>query len=315
MSDGSGLGWLVVGGLGVAGVGLLWTRRAVASTKDHTSSPAGPSKAPLLTEDEPVERPVAETSQPPTKSPTAAESSPVGTKAPPAPPVSPATPVSIRTPPSSRYAARAKRLLDSIPKRIERTRRLIARWPTYLDRYRGGLPRGVFAAIMQMESDGKTRATGDRRLGEYGLFQITEELPDSLGFDPALRYQTEWNFFFGGREYNDAALRWQTKYPKLVRPGSKDAWLLARLAFAIGDGGAASHVRRALKALPEVARDHGVYAALLTFAEQGGARKAGSQSAELVAYRIALCPVNFEIGQQAEVGTFGEPVKLSPPRR
>jgi len=215
---------------------------------------------------------------------------------------------------SAHYDARASRLIASIPKRAARTRELIAQWPAFLDRYRGGLPRGVFAAVMQMESNGHLAAKGDPRLGEVGLFQITEEFPRSLGLDPRLRYETEWNFYFAGVEYNQAAARWSRRYRSLIEDGSKDAWLLARLSFAIGDAGARNHVERALDAHPDVARRDGLYAALDRLVRQGSATKAGAQSPALVAYRIGLvCPVNFEIGEIAEPGRYGVPVKLSPP--
>jgi len=215
---------------------------------------------------------------------------------------------------SAYYDARASKLIASIPKRVARTRELITQWPTFLDRYRGGLPRGVFAAVMQMESNGRRAAKGDASLGEVGLFQITEEFPRSLGLDPRLRHDTEWNFYFAGVEYNQAAARWYRRYRSLIEDGSKDAWLLARLSFAIGDGGARHHVERALQAHRDVAQRDGVYAALATLVRQGGARRAGSQSAAKVAYRIAVvCPVNFEIGDKAEPGHYGLPVKLSPP--
>jgi len=215
---------------------------------------------------------------------------------------------------SAYYDDRASRLIASIPKRVERTRELIAQWPTFLDRYRGGLPRGVFAAVMQMESDGRRASKGDPKLGEVGLFQITEAFPRSLGLDPRLRYDTEWNFYLAGAEYNQAAARWYRRYRSLIENGSRDAWLLARLSFAIGDGGARAHVKRALEAHRDVAHRDGIYAALTTLVRHGGARKAGSQSAAKVAYRIAVvCPVNFEIGEKAEPGRYGVPVELSMP--
>lgn len=212
------------------------------------------------------------------------------------------------------FDQRGERLIASIPRRVERTRALIAQWSTYLDRYRGGLRRGVFAAAMQMESDGHAGSQGDASLGEVGLFQITESFPRTLQLDPQLRYRNEWNFYFAGTEYNQAAWRWHQRYPELVGNGSRDAWLLSRLSFAIGNGGAGSHVARALQALPDVARLEGAYAALSRFVQQGGARKAGSQSAAKVAYRIAVvCPANFQIGELAEPAPYGVPVRLSPP--
>ncbi len=212
------------------------------------------------------------------------------------------------------FDRRGARLVASIPQHAERTRTLIAQWSTYLDRYRGGLPRGVFAAVMQMESDGSPGSKGDDSLGEVGLFQITESFPRSLGLDPQLRHRNEWNFYFAGTEYNQAAWRWHQRYPELVGNGSRDAWLLSRLSFAIGNGGAGAHVDRALQALPDVGRREGVYAALSRFVQQGGARKAGSQSAAKVAYRIAVvCPANFQIGELAEPAPYGVPVRLSPP--
>jgi hypothetical protein len=215
---------------------------------------------------------------------------------------------------SAYYDARAARLVADVPRRVARTRELIAQWPTYLDRYRGGLPRGVFAAIMQMESDGRPGSKGDASLGEAGLFQITESFARKLSGDPQLRYRNEWNCYFAGVEYNESAWRWHDRYPELVDNGSRDAWLLSRLSFAIGDGGASGHVKRAVRELPDVAKRGGVYAALSTLVQRGGARAAGSQSAAKVAYRIAVVvPVNFHIGEQAEPGTYGLPVRLAPP--
>ena len=216
---------------------------------------------------------------------------------------------------SARYDTRAARLIKSIPRRVARTRELLAQWPSFLDRYRGGLPRGVFAAVMQMESNGHRAAKGDVRLGEVGLFQITEEFPRSLGLDPRLRYDTEWNFYFAGVEYNQAAARWVRRHRSLIEDGSRDAWLLSRLSFAIGDSGARSHVKRAVQAHRDIAQRDGAYAALLALVREGGARPAGRQSAALVAYRIAVvCPVNFEIGEKAEPGPYGLPVALAMPK-
>jgi hypothetical protein len=215
---------------------------------------------------------------------------------------------------SAYYDKRARRLINAIPKRAARTRELIAQWPTFLDRYRGGLPRGVFAAVMQMESNGSPASKGDPKLGEVGLFQITEHFPRSLGLDPRLRYDNEWNFYFAGVEYNQAAARWARRYRSLIEAGNRDAWLLSRLSFAIGDGGARAHVKRAVEAHRDVAQRDGVYAALLALVRQGGARKAGSQSAALVAYRIAVaCPITFEVGEKAEPGSYGLPVALAMP--
>ncbi len=215
---------------------------------------------------------------------------------------------------SAEYDARAARLVASIPNRIERTQTLIAQWSSYLSRYRGGLHRGVFAAAMQMESDGRPSAQGDASLGEAGLFQIGEGFVRSQGFDPQLRHRNEWNVYFAGTEYNVRARSWHLRYPELVGRGSRDAWLLSRLSFAIGDWGARTHVKRALVELPDVARRDGVYAALSSLVQRGGARAAGTQSAAKVAYRIAVVvPVNFHIGERAEPGTYGAPVALAPP--
>jgi hypothetical protein len=233
-----------------------------------------------------------------------------------APVAAAAPPTSIGPAPSTGsayYDNRLARLTASIPRRVVRTREIIAQWTTYLDRYRGGLPRGVFAAIMQMESDGQPSSKGDPRLGEVGLYQITAGFPRRIGYDPELRRENQWNFFFAGVEYNQLAARWHLRYPQLIPHGSRDAWLLARLSFAIGDGGARSHVARALKALPAVADRDGVYAALRAFIGVGGARQAGSQSAAKVAYRIAAVPLNFQTGELAEPGDYGRPVELAPP--
>jgi len=263
----------------------------------------GDDAGPISSPDQ-VDAPPAPADVGPVTSPSQVEPPPTATPSPTAP---------IATG-SARYDARAARLIRAIPKRVARTRELIALWPTFLDRYRGGLPRGVFAAVMQMESNGHRMAKGDARLDEVGLFQITEEFPRSLGLDPRLRHDTEWNFYFAGVQYNQGAARWLRRYRSLVEDGSRDAWLLSRLSFAIGDGGARDHVKRAIEAHRDVAQRDGIYAALAALVRAGGARKAGSQSAAKVAYRIAVvCPVNFEIGEKAEPGPYGLPVTLAMP--
>jgi len=103
-----------------------------------------------------------------------------------------------------------------------------------LDRYRGGMPVGFFAAIADHESSGRM-VTGDPRLGEAGYYQITESFPRTVGVNPEVRKDPEGNIFLAGLEYNIEAARIAVRYPVIV-PGSPEQWKMARLVFALGIG-------------------------------------------------------------------------------
>ena len=106
----------------------------------------------------------------------------------------------------------------------------------FIDRYHGGMPAGFLAAISAHESSGNVDAVGDPRLGERGLFQITENFPKTVGVNPAVRLTAEGNTFLASLEYAIEAERMLVRHPGLIVSGSKDQWLMSRLVFALGIG-------------------------------------------------------------------------------
>lgn len=193
--------------------------------------------------------------------------------------------------------------------RVRRGKALLAEYGAWLRRYRGGLPAGTFAAIMQMESDGKMAAPGDESLGEVGFFQITRTFPAKLGLPAESRYQPEVNVFLGGAEYQLEAAKAAKLWPQLVQKGSEDQWKLARLAFSIGAGGTRDLVSKAIVAVP-----HGpIYQRVKTFVDATGGIAYGSQSAAKVRYRVHVVDVIFDVGRRVEGGSFGPPQVIPAP--
>ena len=208
------------------------------------------------------------------------------------------------------YRARLADLVASRSSRVKRVRELIGMYGPMLERYHGGLPVGVLAAIMQMESDGKMDAPGDAALGEVGVFQVTSSFPTKVGVDPQVRYTAEGNIFLGCLEYQYEATRMGKLYPN-VRKGSEDQWKLARLAFAIGYGGATGLANRAMVAGSPGA---GLFDKIRTYVDTHGGVAFGSQSAEKIWYRVHVVDEVFAIGKEAKFGMFGPPQVIpSPP--
>jgi hypothetical protein len=166
---------------------------------------------------------------------------------------------------------------------------------------------------MELESGGNPTVAGDASLGEYGLLQVSTYTPAEVGLPAASRYDPETNVFLGSLRYQEEAARMQAHYPSLVVQGSKDQWLLARLATAIGTGGARGLIDRAI-ATGNVQRGH-LYDAVRAKADAGGTVQAGSQSAEKVWYRVHFVDYNFMIGDKIEGGGFGPPQVITPPAK
>ena len=171
------------------------------------------------------------------------------------------------------------------------------------------MPVGAFAAIMQMESDGKMGAPGDVSLGEVGFFQVTSSFPPKVGLPAASRYDPETNVFLGGLEYQVEAAKAAKQWP-IVQKGSADQWKLARLSFAIGWGGTRDFVSRALAATS--ASSGSPYERVKAYANQTGGIAYGSQSAAKVWFRVHVVDYNFMVGQKIEPGGYGPP-QLTPP--
>ncbi len=196
---------------------------------------------------------------------------------------------------------------------VARAGDLLDRYGAWIERYRGGLPAGWMASIMLHESGGNFGAPGDPSLGEIGFYQVTKYFPPEVGLPADSRFDPETNVFLGALNYQVEATRMQAHFPTLVVKGSEDQWRLARLAFAIGAGGARSLVKKAL-ASGNVHRGH-VYDAIRTMVDGGGAIAAGSQSADKVWYRVHVVDYNFRVGREVSPGFFGPPQVIPPPSK
>lgn len=198
-----------------------------------------------------------------------------------------------------------------IADRVKRTRALYQQYGALIDKYRGGMPQGFAAASMQWESDGIPTTVGDPNLGEFGLYQVTSEFPTTIGLPADSRLNTETNIFLGMMDYQLAAARLAAQN-RAIQLGTSDSWKLARLSFAIGAGGTQSLVASALKWRPTYGGN--VFATVRAFVDAGGATSAGSQSADLVWYRVHTVDVVWDIGQAAvPFQSWGSPTKVPAP--
>lgn len=196
---------------------------------------------------------------------------------------------------------------------IAGTRRVYKKLGRWLDIYRGGLPVGVFAAFAQYESNGRMDAPGDKYLGEIGYFQITKTLPKRFGINPELRKDPQTNVFLGGLEYNYEAARFANLYPEVI-PGSKDAWLLARLAFAVGVGGT-KRILNLTKRSKGLIKGN-VYGSVIEYIDRvGGIDLGRGQPAGKVWFRVRMVPVAWSVGMRAIPGKPGLPRMLPTPPR
>jgi len=166
------------------------------------------------------------------------------------------------------------------------------------------MPAGFLAAIASFESGGKMSSTGDSTLGEVGIFQITRSFPPKVGLPAESRRNEETNVFLGCLEYQIMAVKMFLSAPA-ISLGTVDSWKLARLAFAIGEGG----TRKLLK--QSGARS---YSDLLSYLNRVGGVPLGRQSAGLVWFRAHVIDVLWEVGQKAHSAIFvGAPVKIPNP--
>lgn len=159
------------------------------------------------------------------------------------------------------------------------------RYSALVGRYRGGMPVGFFCSYGVHEG-GLTMGTavpgqdytvgGDPTIGEVGIFQVTREATSRFGFDPALRFQLEWNFFLGGLNLNtDCA---QVAYNYGLVPGSPDAWKFALLWYGLGKGAANIQWRNAGQ--PDS------YQGMIDYADSGDVPGVGRVTAEKERQRL-----------------------------
>ena len=198
--------------------------------------------------------------------------------------------------------------IEDLPSIVKSAKKFNDKYSSYLQRYKGGMPRGFFAAIAAIESDGKM-IEGDPDLGEYGFFQITAKMPTDYGLKSELRKTAEGNIFLAGLEYNVEAKRLKLKYPNLIVEGTADQWKLARLVFAIGKYGVDTCIKHAKPMVPGR-----VFEALETWADETGAIAIGSSPAGKIRMRIKLVSkVAWEAGKQVTYQSNGMPVKVPAP--
>lgn len=211
----------------------------------------------------------------------------------------------------STYRERYQEALSEIDARVRDSRAFLERYRPWLQQYKGGLHLGFFAAIAEWESGGRMVA-GDPDLGEYGFYQIAQSTEKTFGLGKDTRRTPENNIFLAGLEYNVEAQRLANTY-SFVQPGSRDQWMLARLAFAIGRGGTKRLIEGAVAA-GYITSPVDVYAKLVEYVDKIGGAALGSQSPEKVWFRVRMIPVIWAVGEKAVPGaSFGPPVRVPAP--
>ena len=179
----------------------------------------------------------------------------------------------------------------------------------WIEKYHGGLPAGVLAAFINHESGGNFGAPGDPVLGEVGFLQVAAYVPPMFGLPPEARMDPESNIAIGVLEYELEAVRWKMAFPQVVL-GTDDSWKLARMAFAIGSGGA--HQLATLAAASVGLSDGDVYGSIVKYIGLAGGVPLGSQSAQKVASRVLDIERQWQVGR-ALGGSSGPPVRIPDP--
>ncbi len=209
------------------------------------------------------------------------------------------------------YAALYTRKLSqaSIDYDVKAARALLAKFGTWIDRYRGGLPAGWMAAIMLWESGGNFDAPGDVSLGEAGYYQIAAYVPPLFGLPASARMDPETNVCIACLEYALEAVKFARNYPE-VKLGTADSWKLARLVFAIGRGGS-----YALANAARPLRPGDVYGSIRDHVAANGGVQLGSQSPMQIWFRVMTIDLQWRTGQTVASGSPGMPtVPPQPPK-
>lgn len=215
--------------------------------------------------------------------------------------------------PSSVQAAVA-----SVPRRAERAGAIYRQHRGLFERYRGGVPAGLWAGMAEWESGGRmvcsgndpraeTTCGGSAGLGEYGFFQVASHTEREFSVPPGTRKSEVGNFWLSSLELNVEAFRLASKFGW---SSGYDLYLGARGVFSIGRSGFWKCVG--------AARAHGV-ADLVSWAAGGGVERSfpgglGTQSPEKVSYRLQVLPVKWEIGKRSGAPmSAGAPTAVSGP--
>lgn len=184
---------------------------------------------------------------------------------------------------------------------------LLEKLGPWLSRYRGGMPAGFLAAIIQFESGGRADAGGDAGLGEFGYLQVAASTAAEFGLPARVRLDPEGNVFLGCLEYQAEAVKMHLARADAVRLGTVDSWKLARLGFAIGNAG----TRRLLEGVPAGSR--APWRDLVAHVDRLGGMALGSQEAGKVWYRVHAVDVLWNIGEAVRGGGVGMPERIPAP--
>lgn len=182
----------------------------------------------------------------------------------------------------------------SIASTIKDTQRVLAKFGSWFEKYRGGMPLHWMSLICAWESGGTPNLVGDPSLGEYGLFQVAANVPTQFGLPPEARMDPESNIAIASLEYACEAVRWKIRYPNLIELDSDDIWKLARLSFAIGRGGSYGLASRA-----NVSSVGDVYGDIRRWVAENGGVPLGSQSADQVWFRVLSIDLQWNIAGAA----------------
>lgn len=199
------------------------------------------------------------------------------------------------------------------PSKVASARALLTKFDPWFSKYKGGLTKGCLASFMLHESGGNFGAAGDVSLGEIGYFQIAAYVPPLFGLPASARMDPETNVALAVLEYELEAAKFKVRYPAFVNLGTRDSYMLGRLAFAIGRGGSYTLADRAI-ATRYASPGAGLYAGILSSVAALGAPALGSQSSSKVAARVASIPDQFAIADAVDpFGTFGPPEMIPTP--
>jgi hypothetical protein len=189
-------------------------------------------------------------------------------------------------------------------------RAIYDRFGTWIRKYKGGMPGGMIAAVIQHESGGNPNAIGDATLGEQGLMQIEASFPAKVGLSPSInRLDPEINIFLGSLEQQLRAIEFLPYSPL----GTPDSWKLARLSFAVGSAGTRRLIDAATGGKPALYRGR-VFETVRSWANQTGAIALSSgQPADKVVARINAVQSQWDVGQSIS-GFYGPPQKIPAPK-
>ena len=196
--------------------------------------------------------------------------------------------------------------------KVASAKALLTKFKPWFSKYHGGLTEGALASFMLHESGGNFAAPGDASLGEIGYFQIAAYVPPLFGLAASARMDPETNVALAVLEYELEAAKFKVRYPAYVNLGTRDSYMLGRLAFAVGRGGSYQLADRAISL--RYASSGDLYGGILRSTAANGGMTLGSQSPSKVAARVASIPDQFAIADAVDpFGVFGPPEIIPAP--